>query len=80
MMDNIFWFPFMAAGFGIMMLIGIIVFVFWLWMIIDCARRNFKNMAEKIVWLLITILGGWIGALIYLLVVRVSNPAGLLRK
>ncbi len=80
MMDTLFWFPFMAAGFGVMLLVAILVFIFQLWMIVDCARRTFRNVAEKVVWLLVTILGGWIGALIYLLVVRVSNPSGLIRK
>ncbi len=69
------------AAFGLAgLVIGAIIFVFWIWMIVDCARRNFKNNTEKIVWLIVVVLLGWLGALVYYLVVRVSNPHGLSKK
>ena len=80
MMDSIFWFPFMAVGFGIMFLVGILAFLFWLWMIVDCAKRSFKNDVEKIVWLVIIVLGSWVGALVYFIVVRSVNKKGLFGK
>ncbi len=70
----------MAAGFGILLILGILLFAFWLWMIIDCARRVFRNTTEKIVWLVVVILGGWIGGLAYLLVIRMNNPHGLANR
>lgn len=41
----------------------------WIWMIIDCAT-NEPSGTDKIVWILIVLLGGCIGAAIYLLVRR----------
>jgi hypothetical protein len=41
----------------------------WVWMIVDCAT-NEPAGSDKIVWILIVLLGGCIGALIYLLARR----------
>lgn len=41
----------------------------WIWMIVDCAT-NEPSGTDKIVWILIVLLGGCIGAAIYLLVRR----------
>ena len=46
-------------------------------MIVDCARRDFRNSTEKVIWLLVVVLAGWIGALIYFIVVKNINPLGL---
>ena len=43
--------------------------ILWIWMIIDCAV-NEPSGSEKIVWILVILLGGCIGAAIYLLVRR----------
>ncbi|MSS74857.1 hypothetical protein EXS73_01430 [Candidatus Pacearchaeota archaeon] len=80
MMDSLFWFPFMAVGFGAMMIVGILISIFWIWMIVDCAQRKFKNPSEKVVWLVVVVLLGWLGALVYYLVVRMTNPRGLSTK
>lgn len=81
MMGDMWWlFPIAGAVGAVAILVGLLVLIFWIWMIVDCARRRFRNDVEKIVWLAVVILGGWLGALIYLLVVRVSNPMGLAKK
>jgi hypothetical protein len=54
------------CGFAIL---GILVFAFWLWMLIDCLGKEFKGN-EKIVWVLVIVLLNWIGALIYFIVGR----------
>lgn len=36
----------------------IFLFIFWLKMLIDCIKRNFKNDNEKIVWVLVIVLLG----------------------
>ena len=49
------------------LLILLIVFgglVLWTWMIIDCATKE-PSGSEKIVWVLIILLGGCIGAAVY---------------
>lgn len=46
--------------------IGIgIASLFWIWMLIDCASRKFKNDSDKIVWVLIILFSSFIGAFIY---------------
>lgn len=79
MFEILFW-PFTAAFVGLAILISIIVLAFWIWMIVDCAQRKFKNDVEKILWLVIIVLGQWIGALVYLIVVKLYNSKGLMKK
>ena len=64
----------MAIGFMFFMLIIVILLVlgliFWIAMIIDCTKRNFKKDSEKIVWILVLIFLGILGAVIYYFVVK----------
>ncbi|MCK9595812.1 PLDc N-terminal domain-containing protein [Candidatus Pacearchaeota archaeon] len=68
----------MIVGIGILgilivlvtMALSIFVFVFWILMIIDCVKRKFKQDVEKIVWILVIIFAGIVGALIYYFVVK----------
>ncbi len=50
-------------------LIGILFFVFWIIMLVDAATRKFKNDTDKVIWILVIVLTGIIGALIYYFVV-----------
>jgi len=59
-------------------LLGILLLIFWIWMIVDCAKRRFRNGAEKIVWILVIILLGWIGALVYFIVIKSINYRGIM--
>ncbi len=65
------------AGFMLLMLfiiaLVIFLFVFWILMIIDCAKRNFKNENEKVVWIIVIALLGAIGAAIYYFAVKVND-------
>ena len=79
MMDWIFW-PFFALSMGILGIFAILVLVFWIWMIIDAAKRNFRNNVEKIIWIIAVVLGGWIGALVYFIVIKSINTKGLAKK
>lgn len=56
-----------------LILIGIMFFIFWLIMLIDSAKRKFKNDTDKIVWILVNILVGVLGALIYYFVVYIKD-------
>lgn len=53
--------------------LAIFLTIFWVLMIIDIAKRKFKNENDKIVWILIVILLSWLGAIIYYFVVKRSN-------
>jgi len=67
----IFDFGILAFIFGLIaLIISILVFVFWILMIIDCVKRKFKEDIEKIVWILVIIFTGLIGALIYYFIVK----------
>lgn len=46
---------------------SLIVFIFWLWMLIDCAIQEAPQGNIKITWILIIIFTAWIGAFVYLL-------------
>lgn len=44
--------------------------IFWIWMIIDCATNEPSEGNDKVIWILVVILAGWIGAAIYYFVRR----------
>ncbi len=49
-------------------IISIAFFVLWIWMLIEVIQRDdasFKDENGKLLWILIVILGGWVGGLIY---------------
>jgi uncharacterized BrkB/YihY/UPF0761 family membrane protein len=50
--------------------LAIFLTVFWVLMLVDCAKRNFKNENEKVVWIVVLALTSWIGAIIYYFVVK----------
>lgn len=54
-------------------ILAILGTAFWIWMIVDCAKRNFKNETDKIVWILVIVLAQLIGAIIYFFVVKSSQ-------
>jgi len=53
--------------------LGIFFLVFWILMLVDCVKRKFKEDSEKIIWVLVIVLTGIIGALIYYFVVKVKD-------
>lgn len=59
---------------------AILAIAFWIWMIIDCSKRIFKNQIEKIVWLLVVVIGQMPGAVIYFIVVYLMNKKGIYKK
>jgi len=58
--------------------IGLILVALWLWLLVDCARRDFRNNVEKALWVLVLMLAPLVGAVAYLVVIKYNNPAGLL--
>lgn len=54
----------------LLMSLFVLFFVFWIWMIVDCAKRKFKNDNDKVVWILIVVFLNWLGALIYYFMVK----------
>lgn len=56
-----------------LIIIGILFTVFWIIMLVDAATRKFKSDSDKVVWILVIVLVGIIGALIYYFVVYVKE-------
>ncbi|MFP4424371.1 MAG: PLDc N-terminal domain-containing protein [Candidatus Woesearchaeota archaeon] len=62
----VFWFMFIFA----IITIGSLFTVFWIWMLIDAIQRDYKNENDKVLWIVVIALTGFIGALIYYFVVK----------
>ena len=56
-----------ALMFGLLALLG---FLFWLWMLVDCATKESDQGNTKIVWIIIIVFTNFIGAVIYFFVQR----------
>lgn len=58
-----------------LIIIGLIIFlfVFWILMIIDAAKRKFKNDNDRVIWILIIVLLNWLGAIIYYFVIKMPD-------
>ncbi|MBI5555022.1 MAG: PLDc_N domain-containing protein [Elusimicrobia bacterium] len=52
------------------LLFPLLAIPFWLWLLIDCIKRDFPTETEKIIWLLVIILGSFIGFMVYYIVVK----------
>lgn len=69
------------VGLGSVALIAaVFLFVFWVWMLIDCLKRGFKKDVEKIAWVLVIIFLQLLGAIIYYFVVKVSEKKSAKNK
>ena len=55
----------LAIGGIFFWIVGFALFVFWIIQVIDVIRRDFGPGNTKVIWVLVVILLGWIGALIY---------------
>lgn len=55
------------GGIGIVELVFVILFfAFWIWVIIDVIKRDFRNGTTKAVWILVVVLFPFFGSLAYL--------------
>ena len=68
-------FPFLGSfgvGIGLVFFAAVMIgtLVFWILMLVDVVKRDFKKSEEKIVWLLIILFFHFIGALVYYFVVK----------
>lgn len=58
----LFWFIFFIAG--------ILLTIFWIFMLVDVTKREFKKEDDKIVWVLVVALTGIIGAIVYYFIIK----------
>ncbi len=47
-------------------------FIFWVWMLIDCIKSNLKD-PDKLIWILIIFFFHFIGALLYLIFMKLNK-------
>jgi hypothetical protein len=52
---------------GMALLVWLVVFIFWLWMLIDCLKYETDN-TQKIIWALVIFFLPCVGSLVYLFV------------
>ncbi len=69
-MEILFFLPFLFI-----FLISVPLFIFWIWMLIDCLQRKFEDTNQQLIWVLVIVLTNWIGALIYFFVERAKPQA-----
>lgn len=79
MMNVLFW-PFALAFGGAMIIVGILLLAFWIWMLVDCAKRKFRNDVEKVIWIIAIVFCNWLGSLVYFIAVKSFNPQGLISR
>lgn len=60
----------LGITFGLFILLGIACFIIWLWLLIDCIKRDFSKPNDKIMWVLLLIFIPIIGIIIYYFVVK----------
>lgn len=56
--------------FGLIALIGLALFVFWIWMLIHAATNPGIEGSEKIAWVLVVFFASFLGSIIYFFVGR----------
>lgn len=60
----------------VMLAVGIAGTIFWIFMIVDCAKREFKNDNDKVVWIILLALTHLLGATIYYFAVKKQDKKG----
>ena len=66
--------PWLFFGFFLLLFLFIILTsIFWVWMIVDCAKRDFKKNDDKVIWILILVFLQAIGAAIYYFIIKRKN-------
>lgn len=71
----------LMAGFGLLVLVAfLVVLIFWVWMLIDCLKRDFKKDIEKLIWVVVIIFLHFLGAFIYYFVVKIPSTGSMGKK
>jgi hypothetical protein len=61
---------FLIFGGLIGLLLGLLIFIFWLWMLVDAIGNNRLSSSERVLWVLVVFFLPFVGSLIYYLVGR----------
>lgn len=72
------WFDASGPGMALMPIVGLILVALWIWILVDCARRSFRNGLEKAIWIAALAVFPFAAAVVYLIAIKFNNPMGLL--
>ena len=61
--------------FGFSRLAAILLMVFWVWTLVDCARHEPEGRGERLLWLAVILLAPVFGAAFYVLIRRPQRIA-----
>ena len=50
--------------------LGVLVTIFWIWMLVDCATKETSQGNDKLIWILIILFTHFLGAALYFFVRR----------
>lgn len=60
------------------LIVGLVFFVLWIWMLIDClSRKEYAGDNDKMLWALVIIFAGIIGAGLYYFLVKRKAEEGM---
>lgn len=57
----------------LLIILGILSTIFWIWMIVDAATRKKLSDGERIAWILVLVFLGVLGAAVYYFAVKRSS-------
>ena len=57
----------------VMAAVSILALIFWIFMLVDVVKRKFPQENDRIVWILVVVLAGFIGAIVYYFVVKAKD-------
>ena len=62
-MMNGLWF--FMGSMGLVALLGLALFILWIWAIVDVIKSDFKDQMTKLIWIALLIFLPFIGAILY---------------
>lgn len=71
------FFPFF---FILIFLFIIAMIAFWIYMLVDAIKREYKQPNDKLLWVLIVLLAGFLGAIIYYFVVKREGKKSAIKR
>jgi hypothetical protein len=61
--------------FGCSKVLGILLVVFWAWVLVDCIKHEPAGSGDKYIWLVVIVLAMFFGAAFYVLIRRPQRIA-----
>jgi peptidoglycan biosynthesis protein MviN/MurJ (putative lipid II flippase) len=62
---------------SIIIAVGCLITIFWLWMLIECLVKESDEGNTKVMWIGIILLSSWVGAMLYFIIRRPQRKAEL---